>query len=126
MYQIIVSVMPTTFDPLSGPVTKRPHQWVSAHDPSLDVMLPVLNRHAARDMNFTDEEGARMSDIVKDCFAKEYKNTMVRFNDDEFLCVAILDEEDLRLREEALNELLGEGFGTGFSVRGNGAKETMH
>lgn len=118
MFQIIVSVMPIAFDPFKGPVSTRPHNWVSAQGEQLDVMLASLTKHAQRDMRFTSVENSELEKIVSHCWDNQFKNVMTKLNDIEFINIAILDEAELLQREKELNALLG--------FAGGQEQETLH
>lgn len=106
MFQVIVSVMSSTFNP-TGPISNRPHNWVAAQNSELDVILASLSRHATKDMRFNDDEVTKMTDIVKHCWDNKFKNIVSPFGNDEFISVAILDEYDMDQRDKELNALLG-------------------
>lgn len=104
-FQIIVSV--AAMNMLQNLAGGRPHSWVSAEGESVDDLIARLQKNAAKDMRFTDAENNVMADKVRLCWDNQLKNTMLFLNDREMINIAILDEQDMKQRDDALAELLG-------------------
>lgn len=84
----------------------RPFKWVSAQDAELDDVVERLQRHAARDMNFSVRELEQLDQFVREADATGQKVTYFSLEKGESLRVEIRTDEEQQAHSDRMDKLL--------------------